>query len=83
MTLAKAGDAAAIPCTIAVNEMMGSELHLHVVTFDGDKLIVRIPTVSLEDEERKSLVAGATIYVTFEGKVMHFFNAETEENLLV
>jgi len=83
MTLAKAGDAAAIPCTIAVNEMMGSELHLHVVTFDGDKLIVRIPTVSLEEEERKALVAGATIYVTFEGKVMHFFDAETEMNLLV
>jgi hypothetical protein len=29
------------------------------------------------------MVFGATIYVTFEGKVMHFFNAETEQNLLV
>ena len=62
--------------------MMGSELHLHVVEENGDKLIVRIPTISLTDEDRNSLVYGATIYVTFEGKVMHFFDPETERNLL-
>ena len=73
----------AIECQILVNEMMGSELHLHVVVENGDKLIVRIPTVSLTDEQRKSLVQGTTIYVTFEGKVMHFFNEETQRNLLV
>ena len=50
---------------------------------NGDKLIVRIPTISLDDEERNSLVYGATIYVTFEGKVMHFFDEESEKNLLV
>ncbi len=76
-------DPAAIPCTIKVNEMMGSELHLHVETKSGDRLIVRIPTVSLDDELRHSMVYGATIYVTFEGKVMHFFDTETEQNLLV
>ena len=54
-----------------------------VVEENGDKLIVRIPTVSLEDEERKELVYGKTIYVTFESKVMHFFDKETEQNLLV
>ena len=84
MTLAQPGAADAIGCTIRVNEMMGSELHLHVNTeANGDKLIVRIPTVQLEDEERKALVYGAKLNVTFEGKVMHFFNAETEQNLLV
>ena len=81
--LAKAGDADAIACDILVNEMMGSELHLHVVTNNGDKLIVRIPTVSLSDEQRKSLVQGTTIHVTFEGKVMHFFDEESQTNLLV
>ena len=81
--LAKAGDADAISCEIIVNEMMGSELHLHVVTNNGDKLIVRIPTVSLSDEQRKSLVHGTTIHVTFEGKVMHFFDEESQTNLLV
>ena len=81
--IAKKDDPSAIPCKITVNEMMGSELHLHVVEDNGDKLIVRIPTISLDDEERNSLVYGATIYVTFEGKVMHFFDEETEKNLLV
>ena len=72
---------AAIPCKIVVNEMMGSELHLHVLEENGDRLIVRIPTVSLSDEQRKELVYGSTIYVTFESKVMHFFDPQTEQNL--
>ncbi len=83
MTLSTKDDPAAIACKITVNEMMGSELHLHMVTDNGDKLIVRIPTVTLEDDQRNALVYGNTVYVTFEGKVMHFFDAETEKNLLV
>ena len=82
ITLANKNDPAAIACTIQVNEMMGSELHLHVVVDGGDKLIVRIPTVSLTDEERSHLVYGEKMYITFEGKVMHFFNPETEKNIL-
>ena len=82
-TLTNANDPAAISCQILVNEMMGSELHLHVVTDSTDKLIVRIPTVSLTDEQRRSLVQGTTIHVTFEGKVMHFFDEESQTNLLV
>ena len=81
--LSDASNPAAIPCKIVVNEMMGSELHLHVVEENGDRLIVRIPTVSLSDEQRNALVYGATIYVTCEGKVMHFFDTETQRNLLV
>ncbi|MBO7196101.1 MAG: sn-glycerol-3-phosphate ABC transporter ATP-binding protein UgpC [Clostridia bacterium] len=80
--LADPKDPGAIKCEILVNEMMGSELHLHVLA-DGEKLIVRIPTVSLTDDQRRSLVQGTTIYVTFEGKVMHFFDEETQTNLLV
>ena len=83
VTLAEAQDPAGIPCTIKVNEMMGSELHLHVVEENGDQLIVRIPTVTLEDEQRKAMVYGKKLHITFEGKVMHFFDAETGVNLLV
>ena len=72
----------AIPCTLQVNEMMGSELHLHVLTEDGTQLIARVPTVNLEKEERESLVQGKKLYLTFSGKVMHFFDPESEENLL-
>ena len=83
VTKAEKNDPAAIPCTIRVNEMMGSELHLHVEEDNGDRLIVRIPTITLEDEERKSMVFGSKLYITFEGKVMHFFDVETGVNLLV
>ena len=68
--------------TLRVNEMMGSELHLHVYTEDGTRWIVRVPTIDLTSEQRKSLVNGAEVYITFEGKVMHFFDPKTEKNLI-
>ena len=71
-----------IPCTLEVNEMMGSELHLHVYTEDGTRLIVRVPTLDLTVEERESLVSGKKLNITFEGKVMHFFDKETQDNIL-
>ncbi len=75
-------DGKGIPCTLEVNEMMGSELHLHVYTEDGTRLIVRVPTLDLTVEERTGLVSGAKLAVTFEGKVMHFFDKETQQNIL-
>ncbi|MCD8118164.1 MAG: sn-glycerol-3-phosphate ABC transporter ATP-binding protein UgpC [Lachnospiraceae bacterium] len=72
----------AIPCTLEVNEMMGSELHLHVYTEDETRIVVRVQTLNLSMEERNSLVAGAKLHITFEGKVMHFFDPTTEQNLL-
>ena len=71
-----------IPARLEVNEMMGSELHLHVFTEDGTRWIVRVPTIDLTAEQRKSLVNGAQVYITFEGKVMHFFDPETEKKLI-
>ena len=71
-----------IPARLEVNEMMGSELHLHVFTEDGTRWIVRVPTIDLTAQQRASLVNGAQVYITFEGKVMHFFDPETEKNLI-
>ncbi|MBQ7306132.1 MAG: sn-glycerol-3-phosphate ABC transporter ATP-binding protein UgpC [Clostridia bacterium] len=82
MVLADANSEAAIPCTLEVNEMMGSELHLHVYTEDGTRLIVRVPTINLTLEQRKELVYGKKLYITFEGKVMHFFGKESNLNLI-
>ena len=82
MVLSDAKDESAIPCTLEVNEMMGSELHLHVYTEDDTRLIVRIPTINLTLEQRKELVYGKKLYITFEGKVMHFFNKENGQNLI-
>ena len=83
ITLSREKGANTIPCTLEVNEMMGSELHLHVYTEDGTRLIVRVPTVDLSVEERKALTYGCPLNLTFEGKVMHFFDKESTRNLLV
>ncbi len=80
--LAKAGEPA-IKTKLLVNEMMGSEIHLHVSTEDETRIIVRTPTVDLSKEERNAMVAGHEMNITFEGKVMHFFDPESSENLLV
>ena len=72
----------AIPCTIIVNEMMGSELHIHAETEDGAQLVVRVPTLGLRRQERAGLVNGAKIHVSFPGEVMHLFDPETERNLI-
>lgn len=82
VSLTKRDNPSAIPCTITVNEMMGSELHLHMLTPQAEQLIVRIPTVSLNAAQIAMLRAGAKVFVTFRSKVMHFFSAETGRNLL-
>ena len=82
MVLAQQGGEGTIPCKLEVNEMMGSELHLHVYTEDGTRLIVRVPTINLSMEQRKQLTYGAQLHITFEGKVMHFFDKDSELNLI-
>jgi ABC-type sugar transport system ATPase subunit len=72
----------AIESTILVNEMMGSELHLHVTTNGEDKIILRLPTIDLTDEQRASLTYGNKLYFTFASKVVHMFDPQTEESLL-
>lgn len=67
---------------VLVNEMMGSELHLHVQVAEGTNMIARIPTVNLTHEERAQLKNGHPVHLTFPGKVMYFFDPETEKNLI-
>ena len=71
-----------IPCRLEVKEMMGSELHLHVTAGEGERLIVRIQTLGLTEEEKRSLEQGRQLYMGFESKAMHFFGKESEDNLL-
>lgn len=83
VVLAGPNSPVAIPCTIQVNEMMGSELHLHVVTdATGESLIVRVPTINLTPEQRRNMVTGERIDIAFEGKVMHMFAKDTKWSLL-
>jgi len=72
----------AIECRIDVNEMMGSELHLHLSSAHDDKIIVRLPTVDLTNEQRQSLSYGNKLFITFPAKVMHLFDPQTERSLI-
>ena len=72
----------AIECRIDVNEMMGSELHLHLSSAHDDKIIVRLPTVDLTNEQRQSLSYGNKLFITFPAKVMHLFDPATERSLI-
>ncbi len=67
---------------IEVNEMMGSEFHLHCVCPDGERMIVRVPTLALSHEERLDLSAGNTVRLSFGGVAMHLFSQD-EHNLVV
>ena len=82
ITVADAPAANTINGTILVNEMMGSELHLHVHVDDKNNLIARTPTVDLSHEQRVGLKNGKSVSLTFPGKVMYFFDPQTEKNML-
>ncbi len=71
----------AIEGTITVNEMMGSELHLHVQT-QKENVILRLPTLDLTQPQREALKAGNKISFTFPSKVVQLFDPETEKSLL-
>ena len=72
----------AIPCTLNVNEMMGSELHLHVSITDEQTAILRTPTIDLTSERRDALQAGRQLYFSFPSKVVQLFDPASGESLL-
>ncbi len=82
ITLAKEEGEDTFKGKIIVNEMMGSEFHLHVECPDASKIIVRVPTLNLSREEKANLTAGNEINIKFGGEAMHLFNAESKTNIL-
>ena len=75
--LADSMGSSTIDMTVKVNEMMGSELHVHAMTEDNPNVIVRIPTVSLDFYDyQQHFASGAKISVKFDSKVLHLFNEE-------
>mgnify|MGYP002625404198 CR=1 FL=1 len=68
--------------TLRVNEMMGSELHLHVDLADKTSVILRIPTLDLTEAQRAGLTYGSKLRFAFPEKVTHLFDPKSEESLL-
>ena len=66
---------------IKVSEMMGSELHIHLSTEDGVPVVIRVPTLDLDEEQKSSLSPHNTVYFGFHQHAMHFFDIKTGENL--
>ena len=67
---------------ILVNEMMGSELHLHVRCGEDQNIILRVPTIGLSPEQRRKLTAGEHVRFTFTSGVAQLFDPDTEKSLL-
>ncbi len=67
---------------ITVSEMMGSELHLHVVTEDKCRVVIRVPTLDLSEYQKAYLSLHNIISFSFREHALHFFSKETGENLI-
>ncbi len=76
---------AAGPDTVAahvdVSEMMGSEVHLHVVAGEKD-VVLRISSTDLPAEHRAGIPFGREVYFSFNEALIHLFDPATEQNLL-
>ena len=71
-----------IELNVKVNEMMGSEIHVHASCEQNPNVIVRIPTVSLDFTDYSNhFLPGTEISVGFDSKVIHLFDSEGK-NLL-
>ena len=70
-----------IRAEVDVCEMMGGEMHLHVAV-DNTDVIIRVPTEEMTNigvSPRKKSV----IHFEIPGRLVHLFDIETEENLLI
>ena len=71
----------AIPATVDVSEMMGSELYVHVNACNKD-CVFRIAITDLPERYRNGFVYGDQINFTFGGELAHLFDPENGKNLL-
>lgn len=72
-----------LEASIVVSEMMGSEVHLHVVTDEDVKMILNIQTVELSEEKLENLANGKRIYFKWQPRLTHIFDKETKNSLLL
>ena len=66
-------EANALPATVDVSEMMGSEIHLHATTADGSDVVIIVPTLDI-GSNWETFARGSKIHFTFGGNVCHVFD---------
>ncbi len=67
---------------VEVSEMMGSELYLHV-SAAGRDVVLRVPTTDLPDNMRSGVPYGTELTFSFPPSLIHIFDPESEENLIL
>lgn len=67
---------------VEVNEMMGSTVHLHLKAEDHEVVLV-LSILELPDNYTELLATGNKVHFTFGGNVVHLFDKNTEQNLLI
>ena len=79
------GGGSAIPCTVEVSELMGSEFYLHATVGEGmeqQNVVMRIQTTDLPVEYRSGVPYGTKLAFTFRSQLIHLFDPTTERSLL-
>ncbi|MBQ5842350.1 MAG: sn-glycerol-3-phosphate ABC transporter ATP-binding protein UgpC [Clostridia bacterium] len=66
---------------IKVSEMMGSELHVHLITEDGTNVVVRVPTLELSEKDKSLLLPHNTVNFSLREQALHFFDTKTGMNI--
>lgn len=63
--------------TVTISEMMGSELYVHTVYEDKGEVVIRVPTLSLNEKVRHQIESFGVVRFMFEPKAVHLFDKET------
>ncbi len=80
MSIATHDEVGAIHAVVDVSEMMGSEMHIHL-SVEGKDVVVRVPTVDLDEKYRGGIGYLSEIDFKFPAALIHLFSKEDEKNL--
>ncbi len=83
ITVVPEGTENSFAAKVDISEMMGSEVHLHVICPNDQSIVVRVATLELSPEEKAAIAPGQTIYLHFTGNAIHVFGSENARNLTV
>ncbi len=81
LTLKQAAGPDTVTAQVDVSEMMGSEVHLHVIAGSKD-VVLRIASTDLPEQHRAGIPFGTQVYFSFPEALVHLFDPATEKNLL-
>ena len=82
MSIARHDEEGAVHAKVDVTEMMGSEMHMHL-NVDGQDVVVRVPTIDLDERFRGGVGSISEIDFKFSAALIHLFSEENGNNLLV